>query len=304
MSANCPNGILLVDKPAGWTSFDVLAKLRGALHTRKLGHAGTLDPPATGLLVVFIGPATAAAFRMPDNRKTYEARIRFGIRTDTGDSTGTVLEKSEKRVTAQDVCAVLPSFLGERLQKPPMYSAVKMEGRPLYKAARAGQVVDRPARPVTFYELVYLGGDENTCAVRVCCSQGAYIRVLAEEIGQALGVPATLEALRRTRCGAFRLQDAHTLPQILASAQSGELFSSGWVLCTDRAFLTLPPLAVDETVCKHLLNGCPTYRFPAGDGRYRVYDDGGCFLGLASVQSGCLQVEKIFCERGLNPECP
>ena len=195
-----PNGILPVDKPAGWTSFDVLAKLRGALGTRKLGHSGTLDPMATGVLAVFIGKATAAADRQLDHDKTYEATLRLGLRTDTGDVTGETLETAPVTVGAPELRAVLPQFRGDRMQLPPMYSAVKINGQPLYKAARKGQTVERTPRPITIYDIEYLGSpaqDEYT--IRVACSKGTYIRVLAEEIGAALGVPATLSALRRTQ---------------------------------------------------------------------------------------------------------
>ncbi len=293
-----PNGILLVDKPAGWTSFDVLARLRGALHTRRLGHAGTLDPMATGLLAVFVGRATAAAFRLPEHDKTYEAAVRFGIRTDTGDITGTVLEQGESRVGESDLRAALPAFLGGHMQTPPMYSAVKIDGQPLYKAARAGREVERPPRPVTIRELELLDLTGDTAALRVRCSQGTYVRVLAEELGAALGVPATLAALRRTQSGPFDLQDAHTLPEILAAAEDGTLEQNGWLLGTDAAFPGLPALTVDEAVKRHLFNGCPTSGYPAADGLYRVYDGSGLFLGLANVENHCLNVEKIFCERG------
>ena len=190
-----PNGILPVDKPAGWTSFDVLAKLRGALGTRKLGHSGTLDPMATGVLAVFIGKATSAADRQLDHDKTYEATLRLGLRTDTGDVTGTTLETAPVTVGEAELRAVLPQFRGDRMQLPPMYSAVKINGQPLYKAARKGQTVERTPRPITIYDIEYLGSpapDEYT--VRVACSKGTYIRVLAEEIGDAIGVPATLAA--------------------------------------------------------------------------------------------------------------
>ena len=178
-----PNGILPVDKPAGWTSFDVLAKLRGALGTRKLGHSGTLDPMATGVLAVFIGKATSAADRQLDHDKTYEATLRLGLRTDTGDVTGTTLETAPVTVGEAELRAVLPRFMGDRMQLPPMYSAVKINGQPLYKAARKGQTVERTPRPITIYNIEYLGSpapDEYT--IRVACSKGTYIRVLAEEI--------------------------------------------------------------------------------------------------------------------------
>ena len=200
--------ILPVDKPAGWTSFDVLAKLRGALGTRRLGHAGTLDPMATGVLAVFIGNATAAADRQPDHDKTYEATIRLGLRTDTGDVTGTALETAPVTVGEAELKAVLPQFMGRQMQLPPMYSAVKINGQPLYKAARKGQTVERTPRPITIYEITYLGSPApGDYTIRVSCSKGTYIRVLAEDIGTALGVPATLAALRRTRAGAFKIEE-------------------------------------------------------------------------------------------------
>lgn len=293
-----PNGILPVDKPAGWTSFDVLAKLRGALGTRKLGHAGTLDPMATGVLAVFIGKATAAADRQPDHDKTYEATLRLGLRTDTGDVTGTVLESAPVTAGAAELRAVLPRFTGPQMQLPPMYSAVKIGGQPLYKAARKGQTVERTPRPITVYSIEYLGspapGDHT---LRVACSKGTYIRVLAEDIGRALALPATLAALRRTRAGVFDLSQCHTLPEILEAAASGALETNGWVLPVEHVFAPLPALQVNDGVRAHLFNGCPTSRFAAAEGRYRVYDAQNTFLGLAVVEGGVLRVEKLFCER-------
>lgn len=293
-----PNGILPVDKPAGWTSFDVLAKLRGALGTRKLGHSGTLDPMATGVLAVFIGKATSAADRQLDHDKTYEATLRLGMRTDTGDVTGTVLETAPVTVGAEELREVLPRFTGPLMQLPPMYSAVKINGQPLYKAARKGQTVERTPRPITVYSIEYLGNpapDEYT--LRVSCSKGTYIRVLAEDIGTALGVPATLAALRRTRAGVFDINQCHTLPEILEAAQSGALETNDWILPVEAVFAPLPALTVNSGVRAHLFNGCPTSHYAAADGRYRVYDETGAFLGLAAVEGGVLRVEKLFCER-------
>lgn len=293
-----PNGILPVDKPAGWTSFDVLARLRGALGTRKLGHAGTLDPMATGVLAVFIGRATAAADRQLDHDKTYEATLRLGLRTDTGDVTGAVLETAPVTAGEAELRAVLPRFTGPQMQLPPMYSAVKIGGQPLYKAARKGQTVERTPRPITVYSIEYLGspapGDHT---LRVACSKGTYIRVLAEDIGRALGLPATLAALRRTRAGVFDLSQCHTLPEILEAAASGALETNGWVLPVEHVFAPLPALQVNDGVRAHLFNGCPTSRFAAAEGRYRVYDAQNTFLGLAVVEGGVLRVEKLFCER-------
>lgn len=291
------NGILLVDKPAGWTSFDVLAKLRGALGTRKLGHSGTLDPMATGVLAVFIGKATAAADRQPDHDKIYEAAIRLGLATDTGDITGTVLESVPATAGERELLSVLPQFTGPLSQLPPMYSAVKVNGQPLYKAARAGKTVERRPRTITVYAIDYLGSPgQDEYLLRVSCSKGTYIRALAEDIGKALGLPATLSALRRTRAGAFSIEQAHTLPDILQAAGEGRL--QDWVLDTDAAFPSLPALTVNDGVKCHLFNGCPTSHYQAADGRYRVYDETGAFLGLAGIQGGVLNVEKLFCERG------
>jgi len=293
-----PNGILPVDKPAGWTSFDVLAKLRGALGTRKLGHSGTLDPMATGVLAVFIGKATSAADRQLDHDKTYEATLRLGLRTDTGDVTGTVLETAPVTVGEEELRAVLPRFTGQLMQLPPMYSAVKINGQPLYKAARKGQTVERTPRPITVYSIDYLGSPApGDYTLRVSCSKGTYIRVLAEDIGTALGVPTTLAALRRTRAGVFSIDQCHTLPDILAAAESGALETNGWILPVETVFSLLPALTVNNGVRAHLFNGCPTSRYPASDGRYRTYDETGCFLGLAAVEGGVLRVEKLFCER-------
>ena len=254
---------------------------------------------ATGVLAVFIGKATAAADRQLDHDKTYEATIRLGLRTDTGDVTGTTLETAPVTVGEQELQAVLPQLCGDRMQLPPMYSAVKINGQPLYKAARKGQTVERAPRPITIYSIDYLGSpapDEYT--IRVACSKGTYIRVLAEEIGEVLGVPATLSALRRTQAGVFSLAQCHTLPEILAAAERGELEANGWVLPIETVFTPLPALRVNDGVKAHLLNGCPTSHYAAADGRYRAYDSAGAFLGLATVEGGVLKVEKLFCERG------
>ena len=291
------NGILLVDKPQGWTSFDVLVKLRGVLGTRKLGHSGTLDPMATGVLAVFVGRATAAADRQLNHDKTYEATVRLGIRTDTGDITGTVLENAPVTVGEQAFTDMLPRFVGTQQQLPPMYSAVKINGQPLYKAARAGKTVERIPREITVYSIDYLGtAGENEYRIRVACSKGTYIRTLAEDLGGALGVPATLSGLRRTAAGVFDLSGAHTMEQLLEAAQNGGV-PDEWILGTDTVFAPLPALKVAKKVRLHLFNGCPTSHYPAPDGRYRVYGEDETFLGLACITGGVLNVEKLFCER-------
>ena len=293
-----PNGILPVDKPAGWTSFDVLAKLRGALGTRKLGHSGTLDPMATGVLAVFIGKATSAADRQLDHDKTYEATLRLGLRTDTGDVTGTTLETAPVTVGEAELRAVLPQFRGDRMQLPPMYSAVKINGQPLYKAARKGQTVERTPRPSTINNIEYLGSpapDEYT--IRVACSKGTYIRTLLEDIADALGQKGTMSALRRTCAGLYTEADAHTLEEILAAKEQGPAALEALMLPVESVFTPLPLLVVEPWVEQHLYNGCPTSRYPAADGRYRVRNAAGQFLGLANITGGVLRVEKLFVER-------
>ena len=290
--------ILPVDKPAGWTSFDVLAKLRGALGTRKLGHSGTLDPMATGVLAVFIGNATAAADRQPDHDKTYEATIRLGLRTDTGDVTGTVLETAPVTAGEGELLAVLPQFIGPQMQVPPMYSAIKLNGQPLYKLAREGVTVERKARPIEIYSITYGGSPaENEYVLDVTCSKGTYIRTLLEDIAAAMGQKGTMSALRRTTAGVYTEADAHTLEEILAAKEQGTAALEALMLPVESVFTPLPLLMVEPWVEQHLYNGCPTSRYPAADGRYRVRSAGGQFLGLAKITGGVLKVEKLFVER-------
>ena len=290
-------GILVVDKPAGWTSFDVIAKLRGVLGTRKLGHSGTLDPMATGVLPVFCGSASKAVDLQLDHDKTYRAVLRLGCRTDTGDVTGRVLEQRPVTGGERELLEVLPRFVGPQMQTPPMYSAVKVNGQPLYKAARQGLEVERKPRPIQVYAIEYQGSPapgEYTLLVR--CSKGTYIRTLLEEIAAAMGQLGTMSALRRVRAGLFAEADAHTMDCILEARQQGTL--EALLLPVERVFEPLPLLTADARVAAHLMNGCPTSRYPAPDGRYRVRDAAGAFLGLANVTGGVLRVEKLFVERG------
>ncbi len=292
-------GILIVDKPAGWTSFDVIAKLRGVLETRKLGHSGTLDPMATGVLPVFAGPSTKAADLQPDHTKAYRARVRLGVATDTGDITGEVTSTGPVQADEEAVRRVLESFVGDRLQLPPMYSAVKINGVPLYKAARAGKTVERKPRPITIHSIELVGtGGENEYDIQVSCSKGTYIRVLAEEIGQALGCPATLAALRRTRAGVWDESCAHTLEEILAAKEQGGLAAvQALLLDTETAFSPLPLLEVDQKARFRLENGAPVFGLSGEAGRYRLRCEGQ-FIGLGQLEDRVLRAEKLFVERG------
>ena len=291
-------GILIVDKPMDWTSFDVVAKLRGVLGTRKLGHSGTLDPMATGVLPVFCGGASKAVDLQLDHDKAYRAVLRLGQRTDTGDITGTVLETAPVTAGERELRAVLPQFVGKQMQVPPMYSAVKVGGQPLYKLAREGKTVERKARPIEIYSITYGGSPaENEYVLEVTCSKGTYIRTLLEDIADALGQKGTMSALRRVAAGVYSEADAHTLEEIQAAKDVGPEALQALMLPVESVFASLPLLVADERVEQHLYNGCPTSRYPAADGRYRVRSAGGQFLGLANVVNRVLKVEKLFVER-------
>ena len=291
-------GILIVDKPTDWTSFDVIAKLRGILGTRKLGHSGTLDPMATGVLPVFCGGASKAVDLQLDHTKAYRATLKLGARTDTGDVTGTVLETAPVTAREKELLEVLPRFVGPRMQTPPMYSAVKINGQPLYKLARQGMEVERKARPIEILSIQYEGSPaENEYTLTVKCSKGTYIRVLLEEIAEAMGQKGTMSALRRVAAGVYTEADAHSLEEIQAAKNAGPEALQALMLPVESVFTSLPLLVADERVEQHLYNGCPTSRYPAADGRYRVRNAQGQFLGLANITGGVLRVEKLFVER-------
>ena len=291
-------GILIVDKPTDWTSFDVIAKLRGILGTRKLGHSGTLDPMATGVLPVFCGGASKAVDLQLDHTKAYRATLKLGARTDTGDVTGTVLETAPVTAGEKELLEVLPRFVGPRMQTPPMYSAVKINGQPLYKLARQGMEVERKARPIEILSIQYEDSPaENEYTLTVKCSKGTYIRVLLEEIAEAMGQKGTMSALRRVAAGVYTEADAHSLEEIQAAKNAGPEALQALMLPVESVFTSLPLLVADERVEQHLYNGCPTSRYPAADGRYRVRNAQGQFLGLANITGGVLRVEKLFVER-------
>ena len=247
---------------------------------------------------VFCGGASKAVDLQLDHTKAYRAVLRLGQRTDTGDVTGTVLETAPVTAGEQELLAVLPQFLGPRMQTPPMYSAVKINGQPLYKLAREGKTVERKARPIEILDIRYEGSPaENEYALTVKCSKGTYIRVLLEEIAEAMGQKGTMSALRRVAAGVYSEADAHTLEEIQAAKDAGPEALQALMLPVESVFASLPLLVADERVEQHLYNGCPTSRYPAADGRYRVRNAGGQFLGLANVVNGVLKVEKLFVER-------
>ena len=282
------NGILLVDKPAGWTSHDVVAKLRGVLGERRMGHSGTLDPMATGLLVVFAGRATRAVSFSENHSKCYEARLRLGLTTDTQDTTGTVLSRCDRRVARTELEAVLPQFRGDILQVPPMYSALKVDGKKLYEIARRGGEVAREARPITIEELTVLGEADGDYVLRVRCSKGTYIRTLCHDIGRQLGCGGTLYALRRTMAVGFRLEQAVTLEAVQAQG-------TALLLPTDSLFAEYPALPLTSGLLeKRVRCGNPIPLPGTPDGIYRVYSRDRQFLCLSRAAGGTLTSIKNF----------
>ncbi len=280
------DGILLIDKPQGFTSFDVIAKLRGMTRIRRIGHAGTLDPMATGVLPCLFGTAARLCDCLPDETKTYRAGVRFGVTTDTQDVTGNVLAESDSPVTRAALEDVLPRFRGDLLQTPPMYSAVRVNGQRLYDLAREGREIERSARPVTIFDLRVLSFDEaaRTADCTVTCSRGTYVRTLFHEIGQALGCGAALTGLCRTAASGWQLSDCITMEEAQALTDEGTLLDR--LLPVSSAFSALPRLDVGEWQGKMLQNGVPLSLKKLGrpaPGQYAVWC-GGVFLGLGTVE--------------------
>jgi len=282
-------GILIVDKPAGMTSFGVVAKLRGMAKTKKVGHAGTLDPAATGVLPVFLGGATRFIDFLPDHGKRYAAHLQLGITTDTQDTTGRVLETRPVNVTAADVTAALPRFEGKIMQTPPMYSALKKDGKRLYELARQGVEVEREAREVEVHTVCLSWNDADETAGRyqwdIECSKGAYIRTLCHDLGAALGCGGAMAHLRRTGACGYTLGDAHTLEDLQALTDAGRLGSA--LLPLESAFVAFPRLELDERQAKLFTNGtCPGrdvfgHLNAACGERIAIFGPAG-FLGLAT----------------------
>lgn len=284
------NGIVIVDKPQGWTSQDVTARLRRVFGTRRIGHGGTLDPMATGVLPVFVGRATRAVEFFEHAEKTYETVLLLGKKTDTQDVTGTVLEERAVDVTKSQVEEVLTRFRGEIMQVPPMYSALKVNGQKLYELARKGKQVERQPRPVTVYELTVLSFENNRLSLRVRCSKGTYIRTLCEDIGEALGCLGCMEALRRTQAGEYRLEDAVALEDLLESSTPESCLRG-----MDTMFARYPAVKLTANQEKRCRNG-NSFTRPMPDGIYRAYGENGEFLMLAKVKDGVMSTIKSFFE--------
>ena len=287
------NGILLVDKEQDWTSNDVVAKLKGVLHERRIGHSGTLDPMATGLLVVFVGRATRAVEFAESHAKRYLAGLRLGISTDTQDITGRVLKSTEASVSREELLTVLEEFKGEISQIPPMYSAIKLNGQKLYDIARRGGEVERKPRTVTISALELLGQEEGDWQLDIRCSKGTYIRTLCHDIGERLGCGGCMSSLRRVQAGDFRVENAHTIARIQQAADEGR--AESLLLPTDSFFRGYPVLRASSSAEQKLRCG-NRIRCTAREGNYRVYSESGEFLLIGQVSGGELKTIKSFFE--------
>lgn len=284
------NGIIIIDKPADWTSMDVCAKLRGILKTRKIGHAGTLDPMATGVLPVFVGQATRAVSFAESGRKEYVATLHLGQVTNTQDTTGETLEAHPVSVTMDELRAVLPQFTGDIEQIPPMFSAIKIGGQKLYDLARQGKTVERKPRQVTIFELEAVEQLSPTdFTLRILCSKGTYVRTLCHDIGQTLGCGGCMAALRRTMAAGFILEESYTLEDV---QEQGEALLRD----TDSLFRQYPAYRIShprvEALCR---NGNPFFvkeKMPVGI--YRIYGTDGTFLCLSRLQEGTMTSIKNF----------
>lgn len=265
------DGVLLLDKPLGLTSNDALQKARRLFSAAKGGHTGTLDPLATGLLPLCFGEATKFSADLLDADKTYEAVLKLGVTTDSGDAEGAVTGTVAVDVAESDIFSVLPRFVGDIRQIPPMHSALKRNGRPLYELARQGIEVERAPRPVTVYAIDCLGFAGDLLSLRVACSKGTYIRVLAADIGQALGCGAHLTALRRTRVGDLELAGAVTLAALEALDEAGR---AGRLQPVDALLRSLPAMTVAGEAAERFRHGNPVDLQPGLGGKIRVYADG------------------------------
>ncbi|MBQ3146437.1 MAG: tRNA pseudouridine(55) synthase TruB [Oscillospiraceae bacterium] len=284
------NGIVIVDKPQGWTSQDVTSRLRRVFNTRRIGHGGTLDPMATGVLPVFVGRATRGVEFFEHAEKTYETVLRLGMTTDTEDITGAVLSEATVSLSEADILGVLPQFRGDIWQVPPMYSALKVNGQKLYDLARKGKEVERQPRPITIHELTLLGMCEEGVRLRVRCSKGTYIRTLCKDIGQALGCGGCMAQLRRVSAGEYTIEEAVPLQTLLETGSPEQYLRNVDTMFREHSAVTLTEK--QELRCR---NG-NSFSVNLPDGTYRAYSQTGEFLMLASVTSGVMSTIKSFFE--------
>ena len=287
---NLPGGVLAVHKGEGMTSHDVVGRVRKLYNTKRVGHTGTLDPLATGVLVVLIGRAAKAAEYLTYDSKTYRATLRLGITTDTEDITGNVLTEREAAVTEEELEAALTRFRGEIDQIPPMYSALKVGGQKLCDLARKGREVERQPRTITIHKLECLEFTGDTARLLVHCSKGTYIRTLCKDIGEALGCGGCMAALRRVQAGEYTIDEAVPLPTLLDSEDPGQ-----YLRPVDSMFRNYPEIALTEKQTLRCRNG-NAFSLQLDDGTYRAYSQSGEFLMLAKVENGVMSTIKSFFE--------
>jgi len=297
------NGIINVYKEASYTSHDVVAKLRGILKQRKIGHTGTLDPDATGVLPVCLGKGTKLCDMLTDADKTYEAVLELGLITDTQDISGTVLKRREVNVTEEEVIKVIQGFVGEYMQIPPMFSALKVNGRKLYELAREGKEIERQARKVFFHKIDIMDITLPRVTLSVTCSKGTYIRTLCHDIGEQLKCGGCMQSLIRTRVGAFQIGDSRTLCEIEAIMENGKL--DDLVISVESMFQQYPAISTKPEYDSRLYNG-NTFELQhiAGEvsnsaTKLRVYDSKGDFIGIYQYQEEKenFKLVKMFYER-------
>ena len=284
------NGIIIIDKPQEWTSNDVVSRLRRVFNTRRIGHGGTLDPMATGVLPVFVGRATRGVEFFEHAEKAYETVLRLGLTTTTEDVWGETLEERPVAFTAEKLEEVLESFRGEILQVPPMYSALKVNGQKLCDLARKGKTVERQAREIEIFELTCLEFNGDTARLRVQCSKGTYIRTLCKDIGEALGCGGCMAQLRRVQAGEYTIEEAVPL-QILLEAENPEEY----LRPVDSMFRNYPAVTLSDKQEKRCRNG-NSFTVSMADGIYRAYGKDGEFLMLAKVEDGVMSTIKSFWE--------
>lgn len=291
-------GVILLDKPKDFTSFDAVAKIRGICHEKKCGHSGTLDPMATGVMTVFLGGATRFIELLPDHDKTYIADIQLGITTDTLDITGRVIETTDFPSNESSFISAAEQFKGQIIQIPPMYSAVSVNGKRLYELAREGKEIDRPERTVNIYRLEILNSisAEGKYRILVECSSGTYVRTLVADIGRKIGCGATLTGLRRVKANGFSTDDTVTFSQLQSAADGGRLGEI--IRPVDEILNKYASVNVSHAQAVRFSNGGELYSERVhectGDGLYRVYSPENEFLGIGEKSEGLLKPKKIF----------
>ncbi len=299
------SGIINVYKEAGYTSFDVVARLRGILHIKKIGHTGTLDPDATGVLPVCVGKATKLCDMLTDKDKVYECVMLLGTETDTYDMSGRILERKSVTSSEAEVVDAINGFVGDIMQVPPMYSALKVNGKKLYELAREGKEVERKARPVTIFSIDILEMNLPEVSIRIHCSKGTYIRSLCHDIGRVLGCGCAMKSLIRTRVSIFDIADARTLDEIERIVKNDKL--DGIMMPIDQAFEGYGTVYVipDEEIVKHAVNGgkidinhvfAESMSSFEEDNRYRMYLPDNRFLGVYTYTDSTFKLEKFFLE--------